>query len=148
MEKTEKRIRVFRLHALVSIFALMAEFIIGMYAALFVEFPESLVDGNAWAWSMSKSFVVVAHALLGTLLAAVSIATLAQGIALKTPRAWLPSVAGLLMVGLSWLSGAAFLSNVASDGFSFLMAIGFIGALFSYGLAFYFARPSGETVSA
>ena len=148
MEKTEKRLRSMRLHALVSIIALTAEFVIGTYAALFAKIPDNLPGGNAWAWSMSKSFVIAGHAVLGTLLALVSLETLVQGIIAKTARAFLPSAAGFVMVCLAWLSGAAFLSNVANDAYSFLMAIGFIGALISYGFAYHLARPSGGTVSA
>jgi hypothetical protein len=38
------------------------------------------------------------------------------------------------------MSGSAFLSNVAEDNYSFLMALGFIGSLLSYGAAFYLTR--------
>lgn len=148
MEKMETSLRMFRIHSMTAVVCLAAEFILGMYAALFVKFPENLAGGNAWAWSMSKSFVVVAHALLGSALAIVSIATFAQGIAMKKARVLVPSAIGLVSVCLAWLGGAAFLSNVDNDGYSFLMAVGFIAALISYGFAYHLARPPGGTVSA
>jgi hypothetical protein len=147
MEKTEKRLKSFRLHAFVLIFVLVAEFILGTYAALFVEFPESLVNGNAWSWAMSRSFIVGAHAVLGTVLALGALEILALGFAIRNRRASIASVAGFLMVALAWLGGAAFLSDVSKDVYSFLMAIGFIGALVSYGFAYHLAARSSEAGS-
>jgi hypothetical protein len=49
MEKIEKRLGAFRLHPLVAIVALILEFLLGMYTALFVVFPENLAGGNAAA---------------------------------------------------------------------------------------------------
>ena len=142
MEKKSKRMRAFRIHALIAIAALALEFALGMHTALFVEFPETLAKGNAWLWSMQESFVTMAHVVLGTLLMAISFSALGFGIAARSRAAIVSSALGLAMVGLSYMSGAVFLSNIAKDAYSFSMALGFLGAIVAYGLAFYFTRSS------
>jgi hypothetical protein len=42
------------------------------------------------------------------------------------------------------MGGSAFLSNVADDNYSFLMALGFMGSMLSYGVAFYLTRLPGS----
>jgi hypothetical protein len=142
MEKIEKRLGAFRLHALVAIVALALEFLLGMYAALFVAFPESLAGGNAWAWSMTDSAATVAHVILGTVLIIVSISAIGFGIAARNRAAIATSALGLLMVGLAYFCGTVFLSDIGKDVYSFAMACGFIGAMLAYGMAFHLARPA------
>lgn len=143
MKPSSKLFRAFRLTVLLTLIALALEFILGIYTNLFVEFPDSIVNGNAWAWSMSQSPVIIAHVLLGTLLLAASLLALGLGVALKSKTAIVSSTAGLVMMGLAYLSGSAFLANVQVDGYSFWMALGFIGTLAAYGSAYYLTRPSG-----
>jgi hypothetical protein len=142
MKNIEKRLGAFRLHSLVAIVALALEFLLGMYTALFVPFPESLTEGDAWAWSMSNSAVTIAHVILGTALIIVSISALGFGIAARNRSAIATSALGVVMVGLAYVSGAVFLSDIGKDAYSFAMACGFIGAIIAYGLAFHLARPS------
>jgi hypothetical protein len=142
MERFEKRLGAFRLHALVAIVALALEFLLGMYTALFVAFPESLAEGNAWAWSMTNSAVTVAHVILGTVLIIVSISALGFGIAARNRAAIATSALGLVTVGLAYFSGTIFLSDIGKDAYSFAMACGFMGAMIAYGLAIYLTRPS------
>jgi hypothetical protein len=139
-------LKAFRLHSIIALGALALEFMLGMYTALFVEFPETLAKGNAWAWSMSNSFVTMAHILLGTLLAVVSLSALGFGVAARNRAAIATSALGLATVGLSYMSGAIFLSDIAKDAYSFSMALGFLGAMVAYGLALYFSSrpPRGE----
>jgi hypothetical protein len=140
MENNQRFLKTFRLHSIIAIGALALEFIIGMYTALFVEFPETLAKGNAWAWSMSNSSVTMAHIVLGTLLALVSLSALSFGIASRNRAAIAASAAGLATVGLSYMSGAIFLSDISKDAYSFSMALGFLGAMVAYGLALYLTR--------
>lgn len=142
MKPSSKLFQAFRLTVLLTLIALVLEFILGIYTSLFVEFPDSIVNGNAWAWSMSQSPMIIAHVLLGTLLLAASVLTLGLGIALKSKTAIASSVAGLIMMGLAYLSGGAFLANVQVDGYSFSMALGFMGTLVAYGSAYYLTRPA------
>jgi hypothetical protein len=137
MDFSAKRLRAFKIASLVAIAALVLEFVLGMYTALFVKFPESLAGGNAWAWSMSQSAVTLAHIVVGTALLIVSLAAVGLGIAARSRAAILASAAGLLMTGLAYMSGAVFLSNIESDAYSFAMALGFMGAIVAYGIGYH-----------
>ena len=144
MDQVQRQFRAFRLHALLTLIALVLEFILGMYTALFVEFPESLVNGNAWGWSMTRSPVILTHMILGTLMLLMSLSAFSFSIRTKNRTAVITAVIGLIMVGIAFLSGSAFLSNIKQDGYSFSMSLGFIGAMVSYGAAYYLTRPSGQ----
>jgi hypothetical protein len=45
------------------------------------------------------------------------------------------------MILIAYLSGSIFLGNIENDQYSFSMALGFIGAMVVYGLAYYRTRP-------
>ena len=147
MNQSQKYQRPFHLVALLTLVVLVLEYILGMYTALFVEFPDSLVDGNAWTWSMSQSPIIMAHVLLGTLLVIGSLLGLGLGIAAKSKVAISASVVGLVTIMVAYLSGSVFLSNVQSDAYSFSMSLGFLGALLAYGAAYYLTGASRQTAS-
>jgi ABC-type sugar transport system permease subunit len=116
MNPSLKLIRAFRITVLFTLIALVLEFILGIYTNLFVEFPDSLVNGNAWQWSMAQSPIIGAHVLIGSLLLAASLLSLGLGLALKNKAAIGSSLAGLAMMGLAYFSGSAFLANIQVDG--------------------------------
>jgi heme A synthase len=147
MDQVQRQFRAFRLHALLTLIALVLEFILGMYTALFVEFPESLINGNAWGWSMTQSPVLLSHIILGTLMLLMSLSAFSFSIRTKNRTAIVTAVIGLIMVGIAFLSGSAFLSDIKQDGYSFSMSLGFIGAMVAYGAAYYLTRPSGQAAS-
>jgi heme A synthase len=141
MNRTQKFARLFHMHALLTLGALVLEFILGMYTALFVAFPDTLAGGNAWQWSFSNSAITVAHIILGTLMVLMALSTLGFGAASKSKTAILTGVLGLVMILIAYLSGSIFLGNIENDQYSFSMALGFIGAMVVYGLAYYRTRP-------
>ena len=147
MNQSHKYQRAFHLVALLTLVVLVLEYILGMYTALFVQFPDSLANGNAWSWSMSQSPVIMAHVFLGTLLVVGSLLALGLSIAMKNKVATSASVAGLLAILIAYLSGSAFLANIQSGGYSFLMSLGFLGAVLAYGAAYYLTRASREPAS-
>lgn len=53
MDRSMKLFKAFRGHVLAILVLLVVEFVLGMVTALFVQFPDLLTNGNAWAWSMS-----------------------------------------------------------------------------------------------
>jgi len=121
--------------------ALVLEFVLGMYTALFVQFPDTLVNGNAWSWSMTESPIIFAHVLLGTLLFLLALSVVVFGFASRNRNAIVSSIAGLVLTGVAYMSGSAFLSNVALDNLSFSMSLGFLGSILAYFAAFYTTRP-------
>jgi hypothetical protein len=108
-----------------------------MFANLYIEIPEGLVNQAAWAFVFSSSAVIAIHAVLGTLLLIVSLASLVFAF-LTHKSGWITaSVIGLIFTGLAAFSGSDFVSNGGSALSSLLMAFGFLGALISYALAVY-----------
>jgi uncharacterized membrane protein (DUF485 family) len=134
--------RAFRLHVLLAIIALVLEFVLGMYTTFFVKFPETLVDGNAWGWSMSHNAIVMAHVLLGTLMLLIALSAIGFASAAKSKTAIITAVVGAVMILVAYLSGSIFLGNIENDNYSFSMALGFLGAMVAYGVAYYLTRPS------
>jgi hypothetical protein len=147
MKALPKLYRLFRLSVLLTLVALVLEFVLGMYTALFIEFPDSVANGNAWAWSMAQSPVILVHVLLGTVLVGASLLAFGLGLTLKSKAAISTTLAGLILTGLAYLSGGVFLSDIQADGYSFSMALGFMGAVVAYGMAYYLTRGSGQTAS-
>jgi hypothetical protein len=147
MIQSSKFYRVFRIHVLLTLLALVLEFIFGMYTNLFVKFPDTLVNGNAWEWSMSHNAIVMAHVALGGLLVLISLSTLGFAIAMKSKAAITTAVTGVVMILVAYLSGSIFLTNIDVDGYSFSMSLGFLGAVVTYGLAFYLTRPTLQITS-
>jgi hypothetical protein len=144
MNKTSKSLNAFRTLTLFTLGALLIEFILGMYTALFVEFPDTLADGNAWAWSQGSP-VVQAHVLVGTLLVLLVLATVVLGFVARNRNAIISSIAGLVLVAVAYVSGSIFLANIANDNYSFYMALGFMGSVVAYFAAFYFTRPARQS---
>ena len=141
MRTASKNLNVFRILTLAALCSLVLEFVLGMVTSLFVEFPDSLVNGNGWAWAMSASPIIKAHVILGTLLVLLAISALIFGFVSRSRPAILWSLTGLVLTGLAYVSGSIFLSNVAEDNYSMLMALGFMGSMLAYGIAFYRTRP-------
>ena len=142
MRNTSKNIRVFRSLTLATLGSLVLEFVLGMYTALFVEFPDTVVNGNGWAWSMKESPILMVHVLLGSLLVLLTILTVIFGFTSHSKPAIVWSVTGFVLTMVAYMGGSIFLSNVAEDNYSFLMALGFMGSLLAYGVAFYLTRLS------
>jgi hypothetical protein len=140
MRNTSKLLNVFRILALATLCSLVLEFVLGMVTALFVQFPATLVNGNGWGWAMKESPIIIAHMALGTLLVLLALASLIFGIASRSKPAIIWSVAGFVLTGLAYMSGSVFLASVAENNYSFLMALGFMGSILSYGAAFYLTR--------
>ena len=147
MKNTSKNLKVFRSLTLVTLCSLVLEFVLGIYNALFIEFPDSLVNGNGWAWSIKESPIIMAHVIVGSILLLFTILTVIFGLRSRSKPAIIWSVSGLVLTLLAYMSGSVFLSNVADDNYSFLMALGFIGALVTYGAAFYLTHPTSQVAS-
>ena len=144
MKPSNKLLKAFRLSILITLILLIAEFVLGMYTTLFIEFPDSLNNGNAWTWSFSQSPVIQSHVYVGTLLFVISLVALGLSFASKSKPGIITAVLGLVLILVSYVSGSAFLSNVQDDAYSFWMALGFIGALVTYAVGYYLTRPFNQ----
>jgi hypothetical protein len=140
MKNAVGTVRAFRTQVFILVIALALEFILGMYTSLFIEFPDSLVNGNAWGWSMQASPIILAHIILGSLMVLAGLSMVVLGVIARSQKLILVSVLGFLFLGLAYFSGAKFLADVTNDGFSFLMALGFLGSMLTYGAAYSITR--------
>jgi hypothetical protein len=140
MDESRKYVRAFRVAAVLTLVVLV------VYTALFVAFPDSLVNGNAWEWAMQRP-VIVAHMLVGTLLVVSALVALGFGIAMKSKAAVGAAVVGLLSMVIAYMYGAMFLTNVQANGYSFNMSLAFIATLLAYGYAVYAIRQLPQKIA-
>lgn len=141
MNKTNTRVKVLRGTFLVTLTLLILQYVFGMLVNLYVQFPDSLPNGNAWGWSFTHTLVVPIHVSLGTTLLAVALVALVLSIVVRRILLILAALVGLGMIVYAWLSGASFLANGQQNTASLQMAIGFIGAVVAYDVGYYVARP-------
>ena len=142
MIQSNKRFRAFRITLLIIVIALVLQYVLGMFVNLYVQFPDSLPGGNAFAWANTHSALIQIHIYLGTLLLVLPLITLGLSIALKDIWRVLMSLAGLLLIFFSYTGGILFLINVQENAPSMWMAVGMIGALVVYGFEYYLTRPT------
>ncbi len=142
MIQTSKRYRAYRITLLTIVIALVLQYVLGMFVNLYVQFPDSLPGGNAFAWVFTHSVLIQAHIYLGTLLLILPLITLGLSFTLRDVRRVLMSLAGFLLLFLSYAGGMLFMSNVQESAPSMWMAIGMIAALVVYGFEFYLTRLS------
>ena len=147
MDRSMKLFKAFKGHLLAILVLLVVEFVLGMYTALFVEFPDSLANGNAWAWSMSQSPVVLLHIIVGTLLFLAALVVLVLSFLLRSKAANVTGILGFVTIVVAYLSGSTFLSDISQNIYSFTMSLGFIAAAVVYGVGYYLLRPSTEPAS-
>ena len=144
MNTLSKPFKAFRSTAKASIHTLLAVFVFGIIVNLFVELPTNLPGGNAWMWSFTNSPLIVIHVILGTLLTVLSLVTVIFSMLAHTKQGIIASVFGLLFTMLAYATGAQFLSAAQTNVSSLLMALGFLGALISYGLGVYLTKGEGK----
>jgi len=114
------------------IILLVGQYVLGMYANLFVQIPDG-VDG--WKW-MSNSLVIMGHVTLGTLVLVGAVAILVLGVRARA-RSWIiASAVGLVGIGASLMAGSSFM-NGQSDTLSFVMACGLGLAMVAYASGVY-----------
>jgi hypothetical protein len=132
-----KLLKIYRGVTQGALHTLVALFILGMIANLYIEIPESVTSSAAWSWVFSNSGVIAAHIILGTLLLLVSLGSLVLAFAAKNRTAILASVSGLVFTLVAYFFGSEFVSAGGSALSSLLMAFGFLGAVLSYGMGTY-----------
>ena len=112
------------------IIGLCIEFILGIITTFYVSFPEHLSEKQNWEFAQNQ-LPLVLHMIIGVLLFIGSVSLLVRAIRLKIKQ-WiiLASIGAVVLMG-TVLSGATFVGS-QTDSYSFMMALGFIIALFVY----------------
>lgn len=131
--KNRSRDKVLFWLVLVDVVLLIIQYIVGMFVNLYVQFPDTLPGSNGWEWGLSHSSFLVVHVLVGSIIVLFSIVALGFAIAMRRTSVITLSSLGFLMVAFAWINGREFLDNVQQNLYSYLMAVGFIGAVAFYG---------------
>lgn len=112
--------------ALAAIGLLVLITLLGIYTALFIEIPE----GQGWSFVLS-SVVLLAHAVLGTLLIFHALSILMSARKVKSGLWIVVSIVGLVGILLSVGTGSSFIS-ADNDWLTFLMSLGFAISILAY----------------
>ena len=133
-------VRILRVIVLATLVALIAEFVLGIIANLYVQFPNMIANGDAWKWSMTHSPVVLGHVIVGGTLVLLSLTAMVLSVVARRASGVVYSSLGFVMILFAWLEGVAFLSHGQQNGISLNMSIGFVGAVVVYSIAYYRTR--------
>lgn len=118
--------RPLRTFALILVYLLTAQFLLGMYLNLFVTFPQ---DTSAASWAFAwGTWPVVAHIVLGAGAVIGTAVLCVRAWQLHMRRALLFSILSLLSLLLASASGALFVTTQA-EAWSYSMATFFIVAM-------------------
>ncbi|MGH7203495.1 MAG: hypothetical protein ACREHC_03570 [Candidatus Levyibacteriota bacterium] len=130
-----KNKNAFSKHALGLIGMLSLQFLLGMFANLFIEFPEKASEKQLWAFTWTQ-IPLDLHIIIGLGLLIGAVVLFIKAIRQKN-RQWLiaSSIGGVAIVVADY-TGASFISS-QSDSYSFAMAVSFIVALLAYGWGVY-----------
>lgn len=134
----------------VMIALLLAQFVAGMTLDLYIKLPDShpgtsgsfvlcSLHGFGWAITNGGGVALTVHAIIASILALGSIATLGFSIAAKSKSWIIASSLGLIGVWLAFLNGLEFI-NTNLDKHSMAMAMAFMIAFVSYGSGLYFGK--------
>lgn len=117
-------------HTLGLIGMLVLQFLLGMFAALFVQFPEHASEKQVWRFAGQQVSITI-HMLLGLLILLGAIALVVRAIIMKDKNWIWTSVIGLLGVLVADITGILFISQ-QNDVYSYFMAVGFVVSLVAY----------------
>lgn len=145
---------VARSSAVAMLGALLVQFLLGIWVNLYV--PKSSIMGGGrqpggmmgssqtgimggMSRAMSGATPVMLHMMLGWLLLLAALGALIGAVVGRHKAAMITAVAGVLSVAIAGIGGLEFASS-GHDAYSFLMAVGFTGAVGSYGAELYLLR--------
>jgi hypothetical protein len=122
-------------HATGLIVGLTLQYILGMITTIFVKFPEDKHEGELWQFAWSQ-IPLALHIILGFLLLFGSLALLVRATRTHN-RLWIAtSGIGFGFIFISAVVGSKFIPT-QQEIYSFVMSLGFIGAMLSYFWAIY-----------
>jgi uncharacterized membrane protein YhaH (DUF805 family) len=133
-----------RIQSHVMLGMLILQYLIGMSANLFIQFPNTTNKKVLWEYAI-KQFPISLHIILGILLVIGGIALLIRSIH-KRDKNWIwASSVGLLAMLIASFTGSQFIST-QQNVYSFIMALTFIFAVFAYGWGIYKTNNKKSTV--
>lgn len=133
MKKDPLRIQA---HAILG--ALILQYLLGMFANMFVSFPDTTNEVTLWEFAKGQ-WPVMTHIILGALLVIGGIVFLIRAIRRKDKQWIIAASVGLFGVLAAGIAGARFIPT-QQDVYSYIMAVAFILAFLAYGWGIYKAK--------
>jgi hypothetical protein len=123
-------------HALLGM--LILQYLFGMYASLFVHFPDTKNEVALWEFARVQWSVII-HIIIAAGLVLGGIVFLIRALR-KKEKVWIiASSLGLFGLLIASFGGARFVPT-QQGGYSYLMAVGFLLSFLSYGWGLYKAK--------
>lgn len=114
---------------------LSLQFLLGMYAALFVQFPENAHEGQLWKFAWTQ-VPIAAHIIIGLGLLIGAIGLLIRSIKQKNKKWSITASIGAIAILIAIMSGARFIPT-QQNILSYVMSIAFILAMLIYSWGIY-----------
>lgn len=125
-------------HAIGMIIVLTIEYLLGMFTNLFVAFPQGEKQGQLWLFAW-RQVPLALHIIVGFLLFLGTIVLLVRAILRKDKRWIYASSISTISVFAAIVGGSIFIPTQSAI-YSFIMAVTFLIALFSYFWGLYSSR--------
>lgn len=140
----QSRVRFLRKGLVFIMVLLVIQFIVGMYLNFYADLPKvhpgesgSYAPSIPWALAGHAGIALAVHVTVWILLTVGSIALVVRSILAHSKSLIVGTALGLLFILMAGSGGLTFLNRGGADSASFMMAVGFILALISYGVTFY-----------
>lgn len=131
MTKIESNKNKFSRESKAMIIFLLLEFLLGIYTAIFLTFPENASKSDLWKFA-SRDMVLNLHMIIGIIIAFGAISYFIRAIINKEPNHIYSSLVASLGVCLATYGGFMFVP-LQNEVYSFIMSIGFVIAIIGYG---------------
>ncbi|HVA97040.1 MAG TPA: hypothetical protein VND99_05290 [Candidatus Acidoferrales bacterium] len=127
-----------RIHSHFLLGFLILQYLLGMFANMFVQFPDTTNEVKLWEFAKGQ-WPVMTHIILGALLVIGGIVFLIRTIRRKDKQWIIAASVGLFSMLVAGIAGARFVPT-QQDVYSYIMAVAFILAFISYGWGLYKAK--------
>ncbi len=117
-------------HAIGLLALLGIEFLLGVWASLFAEFPDNSNANQLWSYGFTQ-WSVVAHIIVGLLILAGAVALLVSAYKRKSHNWKVAGWAGFAFVTIAFICGERFVTT-QNDWFSLIMSVGLAGVAGAY----------------
>ena len=131
--------KIIRIQSTFLLVFLAIQYAFGMYVNFYVTFPDGIQGGDAWRFAWTQ-FALAAHIVIGILLLLGAIVFLVRVLRYGSKKWKAPAIWGLVAIALAGTAGSLFLPS-QTDFYSYIMALMFLLAFFSYAWGYFRADP-------
>jgi peptidoglycan/LPS O-acetylase OafA/YrhL len=129
------RIKTLKIQSYFMLAFLAVQYILGMFANLYVQFPIDKPESQLWTFTWSQ-FSTATHTIIGLLLLIGAVVFLVRSIRTKSKFWIITAIVGLLAMVIAVVCGSLFVSTQLAF-FSYIMSLCFLIGAAAYGLTAY-----------